>query len=111
MTIHKILLILLSGLLLLSCNGSEKEYVFINEYRPGDIFIPDSLATEELLELRQAMLDVFWEKTYVKNDQMKLPVSRKELMERGIPEGYYRFLKRDVRMNNRNIRRMKNAIR
>lgn len=104
--VHKILLVLLSGLLLLSCKGPEKEYVFIDEYRSGDILIPDSLATGALLNLRQAMQDVFWERAHVKNDKVKLPVSRKEMMERGIPPGYYRFLKRDVRMNNRNLKKM-----
>lgn len=107
MTIHRILLFFLTALLVLCCKEVEKDYEFIDGYNYYLSGIPDSLATESQLKLKQAINDLLWERLCFKNGKMKFPVSKEEMMERGIPGEYYNHIKRSLRDNYRNTNKMR----
>lgn len=62
--------------------------------------IPDSLLTNEQIELKIKFWDLFFKHVYVENNYQKLDIGKELFVKEGIPEIYYDVIQYQLRENN-----------
>lgn len=69
--------------------------------------IPDSILTPDQLELKKKLMGIQLEYVVIEKNKFVLKLDRKDFIERGIPEEYYDLWMKNLKDNNRFIRKNK----
>ena len=99
----KKLIVILTVLMLCACNNvkviSQEQYM---EYADEiGLLLPDSLKTSEQIAIKDKMVEIYFTKTLVKNDEMRLTVDRDYFVEQGVPAFCYDLLLYEQAQNNK----------
>ena len=94
---------LFSTLILCSCDNakviSQEQYM---EYAEQiGMLLPDSLKTNEQIAIKDKMVEIYFTKTLVKNDKMRLTVGRDYFVEQGLPAFCYDIILYEQAQNNK----------
>jgi len=94
---------LFSTLILCSCDNakviSQEQYM---EYAEQiGMLLPDSLKTNEQIAIKDKMVEIYFTKTLVKNDEMRLKVDRDYFVEQGLPAFCYDIILYEQAQNNK----------
>lgn len=94
---------LFSTLILCSCDNakviSQEQYM---EYAEQiGMLLPDSLKTNEQIAIIDKMVEIYFTKTLVKNDKMRLTVGRDYFVEQGLPAFCYDIILYEQAQNNK----------
>jgi hypothetical protein len=95
--------LLFIAFLLCACNNvkviSQEQYM---EYADQiGLLLPDSLKTSEQIAIKDKMIEIYFTKTLVKNDEMRLTVGRDYFVEQGLPAYCYDLLLYEQAQNNK----------
>lgn len=106
---HKIYFgfILLATSLVCSCKAGNA--VGTSEFDRFIFSVPEELASEEQLEIRDSILSVIWNYVEVRNDRFVFHFDEAILSEHRIPAGYCRWMKKSMKEQSRNFRRIKRS--
>jgi hypothetical protein len=86
-----------------SCTGNTKDTANTDDMEQASLqkmfsmnMTPDSLRTAEEKALIQKMEALFYEDVTIENGRMKTNLGKEDFRKRGIPEGYYDAIKKDM---------------
>ena len=65
------------------------------------LLLPDSLKTSEQIAIKDKMIEIYFTKTLVKNDEMRLTVGRDYFVEQGLPAYCYDLFLYEQAQNNK----------
>lgn len=78
------------------CGVSANEQMSVEEKKYDEIFLPDSLLTNEQVELKYKIGELILHNVKVKNGLMVVTLEEKDFNNKGIPSYYYRMLVKNI---------------